>query len=78
MLLQETVDRLRRRRTDTAPIREALVIDDERARILGRIVGADVFEETATAGAPLIGHDEAIKGPLFGTGAGKTNVNGHL
>jgi hypothetical protein len=41
------------------------------------IVGADDFDEAAIARVTRIRDDDAVKGPLFGAGAGQTKFQGH-
>src|ERR1700722_4773447 len=75
--LEQTIDRLRRGRAVLTPVLQAVMLDDELAGILRRVVGTDVLEETPAPRAPLIGDNETVKRLLLGARAGETNMNGH-
>src|SRR5262249_55167107 len=74
---EQPVERVGRLCAAAAPVVEAFAVQDESTRIPGGIVGAELLDETAPAGAALIGHDDAVEGRLLGADAAQTYVNGH-
>src|SRR5690606_25756037 len=42
-----------------------------------RVVGPDLLDEAAIAGSPLIGHNDAVKGPFLGAAARQPDLHCH-
>ena len=56
---------LARLRADAEPVQGALLVDLDQRGVLERVVLADVLDEAAVAGSPLVGHHDAVEGPLL-------------
>src|SRR6266542_7131393 len=70
--------RVGRLRADPEPMQRALLVDLDHRGVVHRLIPADVLDEPAVAGAPLVGDDDPVEGALLGPQSLQSDTNRHV
>ena len=77
-LVHQVPNLVRRLGPDTQPVQRAVLVDLDHARIVERVVFADVLDEAAVAGTPLVRHHDAEERALVGTHPSQPDPRRHV